>query len=46
MSNEGKKKKTFTSTPFPLNSKIKKKKTQGAPFPPSHNEFVPKKNPQ
>jgi len=45
MSNLGKKKKTFTSTPLPLNTKIKKKKTRGAPLPPSHNEFVIKKNP-
>jgi hypothetical protein len=45
MSNLGKKKKTFTSTPLPLNTKIKKKKTQGAPFPLSHNELTLKKNP-
>jgi hypothetical protein len=33
-------KKTLTCTPFPLNSKKKKKKNQAAPFqvPPSHNE--------
>jgi hypothetical protein len=37
-----KEKKTFTSTPLPLNSK---KKSKGAPFPPSHNEFVKKKTP-
>jgi hypothetical protein len=43
MSNEDKKK-TLPSTPIPLNSK-KKKKNQGAPFPPSHNEFVKKITP-
>jgi hypothetical protein len=42
MSNEGKKK-TLLSTPLPLNNKKNKKiKNQGAPFPPSHNEFVKK----
>jgi hypothetical protein len=44
MSNEGKKK-TLPSTPLPLNSKKKKKKNQGAPFPLSHNEFVKKITP-
>jgi hypothetical protein len=33
------KKKTLTFTPLPLNSiKKRRKKNQGAPFPPSHNE--------
>jgi hypothetical protein len=37
-SNESKKK-TLTSTPLPLNRKKKKETNQGAPFPPSHNEY-------
>jgi len=41
-------KKNITSTPLPFNSKNKEKKksrctlSPGAPFPPSHNEFVKK----
>jgi hypothetical protein len=34
-------KKTLPSTPLPLNSK----RNEGAPFPPSHNEFVKKITP-
>jgi hypothetical protein len=46
-----KEKKKLTSTPLPLNSQKKKKKkstytfSPGAPFPPSHNEFVKKITP-
>ncbi|CAM6038156.1 unnamed protein product, partial [Sphagnum compactum] len=45
------KKKTLTSTPLPLNGKKKEEKkstctlSPGAPFPPSHNEFVKKITP-
>jgi len=38
-------KKTLTSIPLPFNSKKKKKKNQGAPFPLCHNEFVKKITP-
>jgi hypothetical protein len=37
---KGKQKKTINlHPPFPLDSKKKGKKNQGAPFPPSHNEY-------